>query len=658
MELKRSDTILVEYYEHELVLNGKPVAIDKLRQVIIKGIDLLVRNPSMHKTQRVHNIIVSVRQGKHNELIEGLAAGVQDHAKERDGQNISYLNVGGREHRFLPDVDIPNIEKNTNRWRAFLQRLEPSVRLGTDAQTGLENRIPFREGVWQGELTFLPQAPFSVISDITTISGNVRVNSLEAGHAHQISILGSLHMPTGMLFVTPSPVKQLHGDIYLYDNDQTKSARDLIVGPDALKTWGLSDQRLLILNSGNAYALVYENGRNKKSGSSDKEQTKNYYLEERSSARPNGSSPRFVWTTSRWRRVGAALPLEFANAVRMKIGRLRVHLQIGADLLPNHTDFNVDNLEKINAYLELCRSATIEKKDSLNAEERRIVHDVQEDLQAIANLCSADAPLEDNEIARRKGQVETILDTLDENRLRALQAACTQPRDPLDRQALREDAAYIAVLSQNSINVDDVLSTAGKTLVFLNNTFKSTRTRKMTASKISKLRKVMRELGEKSARSDAMLIELLKWGPDEYIPYLRKRHKDQADVVDKLERKILQLEHMSPKDILEEFLRTDFGESSPSLLEDMSFLKHLDEISMGSLDQLFSRSEGGYENDRLRNAMWVNMRSLMIEDVRRNRPKFDDLKPSEIVAELAEKTRVFDPIVKAYNALSSNARVK
>ena len=337
----------------------------------------------------------------------------------------------------------------------------------------------------------------------------------------------------------------------------------------------------------------------------------------------------------------------------MKIGRIRVHLQLGADLLPNHTDFNVPNLEKISSYLELCKTALYNGQDALTTEDRRIVHEMQEDIDVLKTLCAVDDVLDDPETARRKGQIDTVLNSLDEERLRIVQAVCAKPRAPMNRQLLREDSAYLSILTQNTINVDDVLGTAGKTLVFLNNTFQSTRTRKMAAARISVLRKAIRELGENAQQADAMLIELLKWGPGEIIPYLRKQHADKLELIDKLENRIVHLDRKTPKDVLEEFIRTDFGEKSPSLEQDLAFLKHLDGISMSSLDQLFTRNDGtGYETDKLRNAMWVNMRSLMIDDVRRKRPEFDGLKPSQIVAELAGKARMLDPVVKAYNALS------
>ncbi|MFW5487800.1 MAG: hypothetical protein ACNI3A_05230 [Desulfovibrio sp.] len=648
MDMKRSDTILMEYYENELSIHGRPKAVDRLKQVIVKGIDILVRNPDMHKTARVQNIMRSVRQGRHNEMIEGMTAQVQDTAKIRDGSFLPSVQVGGKELFFLPDVDIPNSEENQKQWRAFLQRLDPSVRVGTDPKTGLEDRIPFRDGAWLTDLIFIPQAAFNVVHDATRVNGDVHIYSLEAAQHPGLSVQGSLHMPVGLLGLSVSPIKKISGDLYLYDNDQTTSARDLTFGPEALMHWGLSSDRLLILNSGAAYLLQQENGEQQENGLTK------FFLEEQSSCRIDGRAPRFVWTSNRWRQVGVNLPIEFANTVRMKIGRIRVHLGLAGELLPNHTDFNVDNLEKISCYLELCKTATLNGEDALNAEEKSIVHHIQEDVSALADLCMIDEVPSDEEIARRKGQIDTILDVLDENRLRAMQNVCKKPRNTIDRKILREDSEYLAVLSQRSLNVDDVLRTAGKTLVFFNNTFLSTRIRKKAASKIAPLRNILREIGENDKHADALLIELLKWGPDEIIPYLHKRHKEKLETINQLESKIIKLDNSSPKDVVEDFIRMDFGETSPALDQDISFLKHLNGISMGSLDQLFERSDGsGYETDRLRNAMWVNMRSIMIDDVRRKRPEFEKLKPSQIVVKLQGKAETFDPIVKAFNSLSS-----
>ena len=57
--------------------------------------------------------------------------------------------------------------------------------------------------------------------------------------------------------------------------------------------------------------------------------------------------------------------------------------------------------------------------------------------------------------------------------------------------------------------------------------------------------------------------------------------------------------------------------------------------------------------DKFRNALWVNLRSFIIAEVKRRNKNFDDKTPREVIAWLHEKLDFREPLIKAYNSLTS-----
>ena len=106
-----------------------------------------------------------------------------------------------------------------------------------------------------------------------------------------------------------------------------------------------------------------------------------------------------------------------------------------------------------------------------------------------------------------------------------------RPRDQIDLAAVRSDRRYLDTLRQEALNIDDVLVSGGKTLVFLNNIFASREAKSRAAAQITDLRKILRGLETGEDEADALLVELLKWSDQDTLKRLRRTNKEAEDVV-------------------------------------------------------------------------------------------------------------------------------
>ncbi len=646
--MRRADKILLDYYVDAAQSAGPLEALEGLRRIIIKGIDFLVRRPETRTSRRVALIVDSVRKGAHLQLVEEIAAGVQDDYKEIDGRFLVGFDLDGGKSRveFLPDVMIPAGDGNFERWQAFLQRLDPKRRRGRDPKTGLAGRIPFRDGVWLTDLVFAPRTPLAVIRDIVEIRGSLEVDAPQMQNGSAFAVRGDLRAPVRLLEKNASPISSLHGDMHLSDS-KIRAVADLPLPPEKLTAWGLRLGRRLLLGK-SVYVLA----------KAEQEGREHVYFEEQGKAGPDEEPRLYRWNGAAWDRVRAELPMEVANQVRSKVGRARVFLGLGKELLPDHTDHNLDNLRRLAVYLELLREAEREGRAVFESREAMLVAALEDDLRRLLELCRVTGKEPPDELSRRTDEIGVLLETITEERLRAVQELSRRPRDQIDLAAVRSDRRYLDTLRQEALNIDDVLVSGGKTLVFLNNVFASREAKARAAAQISDLRKILRGLEAGVEDADGLLVELLKWGDQETLKLLRRANAEAGEAVGELERRLRELDKKSPLDLVEDFQLAAYDSDSSELARDKAFLAHLSRQRMGTVDQLFDLKDPDgtdhYEVDKFRNALWVNLRSFILGEVKRRNRNFDDKTPREVVSWLHEKLDFREPLIKAYNGLAGS----
>lgn len=644
--MHRADKILYDYYVDTAESAGQTQALEGLRKVIIKGIDFLVRRPEARKAKRVALIVDSVRKGTHLQLVEEIAAGVQDDYKEAKGKFLVGFDLDGGKVRvdFLPDVMIPSTEENAERWKGFLQMLDPKRRRGKDPKTGLSGRIPFRDGVWFSDLVFAPRAPLAVIPDITDIKGSLSVEGIQMKHASPFSVQGDLRAPVKLVEKNASPVTALGGDMHLAD-PKVRNIGDLPLPPEKIEAWGLRPGRRLLL--GKQAFVLSRNGLVGKNGENQ------IYLEEQGKDGPGEEARLYRWTGAAWERVRAELPIEVANQIRAKLGRARVYLGLGKELLPDHTDHNLDNLRRVAVYLELLRLAERGGVPAFESKETVLFAALEDDLRHLLELARVTGKETPDEMDRRIAEVGILLETITEERLRSLQDLAKRPRDQIDLSAVRSDRRYLDTLDQEALNIDDVLVSGGKTLVFLNNVFASREAKSRAAAMISELRKILRGLNTGEDDADSLLVELLKWSDQDTLKRLRRENKEAEEAVAELEQRLRELDKKSPLDMVEDFQLASYDSDSAELGRDKAFLAHLSRQRMGAVDQLFDLKgpdgKDNYEVDKFRNALWVNLRSFILGEVKRRNKNFDDKTPRAMVAWLRDKLDFREPLIKAYN---------
>lgn len=349
--------------------------------------------------------------------------------------------------------------------------------------------------------------------------------------------------------------------------------------------------------------------------------------------------------------------MEVANQIRAKIGRIRVFLGLGKDLLPDHTDHNQDNLRRVAVYLDLMRGAERQGQPAFENKETMLLAALEDDLRHLQGLAKVTGKEAHDELDRRIAEIGVLLETMTEDRMRVLQDLMKRPRDQIDLAAVRSDRRYLDTLRQEALNIDDVLVSGGKTLVFLNNIFASREAKSRAAAQISDLRKILRGLETGEDDADGLLVELLKWSDPETLKRLRQANKEAEGAVAELEHTLHELDKKSPLDLIEDFQLASYESDSAELHRDKAFLAHLSRQRMGTVDLLFDLKDPDgtdhYEVDKFRNALWVNLRSFILSEVRRRNKNFDDKTPREVITWLHEKLDFREPLIKAYNSLTS-----
>jgi len=649
----RANSILATHLEKALDNNDRDQATEEIKEILAKCFEILKRKAGSTQPQHRKNALVVLRAmqtGRQKQILEELAADVQDMVKKKQGKYIMEIHVGEGELSFLPDVDIPNTKEKIKDWQAFFKSLNPRCRTGIDPKTSLRGKIPFRQGVWFTDMAPVGNNPLHIVEDIEVVQGNLFIHGKQPSAKHKVTVEKNLHADLSLLENKNSPIKKILGEVKLYD-EEIRIATDIELAPDKFLNWGLRDGTMLTLNDRITYLFHVEE---------DKDEKFYAFIE-----CPGGravdygyKSLRYLWSGKSWNRFKRELPSELVYNLRKKFQRICAQMGIGKEFLIARDDpiEDVDkNFGRLAVFFKLCRGEHDKKAESaLKPKDRKTIKELENRLERIRVLTVGEGAKFNEDMERVAKQIQAELDRITDDKLLAVHTVVNDHSKPIDPQKVKNDKAHLKLLLSNSMDFNDILNTAGKTIVFLNNFFVSKEAKSLAAAKISGIRKNLRTImGQKEANS--ALMELLKWVNPQVFETMRDSYRDKKNHVLNLEKNLNRLNAQPPIDMMEEFNRNLAQSKDEKQSRDVTFLNRCLQFRDGSLNQLFQPHEkdgvekkAPFDSKVFKSLLLVSLQSFIVDDVKKTDYEFDETSPREVIQHLYEKLAYYEPVIKTY----------
>lgn len=643
--MEKANTLLADRFERFTDRHGHPEASRDLREIVDKGVSIVAARKASPQSEGVRHVMTFVTSGRRAQLVEEIAADVQDLVKVRRGEHLAGIATAHGGLLFLPDVLIPNTQETIDRWRAFLDSLDHSCIATSDPRTGLHGRIPFRDGTWLSDIRFRPDAPAAIIADIETVEGSLFLRG-HSGTSGAVTVRGTLYADVDQLAKQPSPVREAIGPVRLLA-EKAHSAQDIALAPERFAAWGIGHGASLFFNDKIEYVMHAE----QLSG-----HTVHALIECPGGKRIDAKSLRFVWNGERWTRFNRELPPELAYALGKKLERACATLGIGQTCLVEGRDASETLSENISRIATLLAMGRGEHSAALA---RTIPGEAREAVQEVENLLVHIRALAIGEGAYFYMGPEELTQTLTVEMDRLSDIKLTHAREafdahcsPVPLSALKADRTYLEGLRSAQLTLDEVLGTAGRTLVFLNNMFTSRQARARAAESIAPIRANLRGLLGTKPRDD-MLLTLLKTAGANTMDNLKRRYGDHPGAVQALGKDLEALAADRPLRLIREFLNAPYRDVDEALEEDRALLSRLLEYGRGPLRDVLrptrSRPDGELDGTIFRNCLLVNLQSFLAEDARTATINLDTREADDIVTELLDRLTRFAPIVPEYN---------
>ncbi|WP_461211433.1 hypothetical protein [Desulfocurvus sp. DL9XJH121] len=641
----KAGDLLVERFALMREAGGTDEAALDLIQIVELGVGKVVeRTQGRQLNSAQRRIVEAVRAGRSETLVREISADVQDKLKEREGGTLTAISCSHGVLPFPPDVFVPDENDAARRWAEFLDALEAKCLRVEDPQTRLRGRIPFRDGVWFGDLIFQAGAAAIVIPDIREVHGEFLLRGHTPATGHRMALRGSLYADTTQLRCETC-IGSLTGRMRLYSGSE-RTAGDLVVGPRELKAWGATSGTPVHLNDRVLYRLHEQE---------TPEGTVHALAECPGGRDMELKSMRWVWDGAHWSRFVRDLPPETAYNLLRKFRRICAVLGLGDDFIEEHREpeRTVDvNTLRINTLLALGRgehSARAARK--VADKHRETIEQMQGRLARLRDLAVGEGPEYYRDMELVSADIAEILDELSDARLKRLKAAMTGHCPRIDRRSLKADSDYLRGLAAEGLDFGDVLGTTGRGLVFMNNLCVSRQVRALAAQTVGRVRRdLKRALAAKPGKD--VLPNLLKFWGDRALAELHRSRKAKPEDMDALAASLKAMDERAPLDTLRDFRMHRYEEPGEELNTDRTLLSRCLSLSRGTLDEMFTRAEPGWgpEDGRiLQTALMVNMQSFLADHVRARPLDLDVTLPSTLVESILDAVERYRAVIPHFN---------
>jgi hypothetical protein len=647
--MRRANGLLADHFDAVRRVRGREEAAQSVRQVIDKGVDIIMRAPAKRRAQSSKLIIGQVTVGKRDDIVAEICADVEDLAKERREDSIVAIRSGDSTLSFLPDVYVPNDDGLEASWRVFVSTLQRRCLACPDPHTGLRHRIPFRDGRWLCDIAFSRGVDLTVHKDIAGLDGSLHLNGVSFKTTHKLDVKGHVYADMSQVRAIKSPVASLGRDLHLFDSGY-KSVADLDLSPAMLEAWGLTDGKRLVINERVMFVFsAHEHDRQRFFGLIEC---------------PGGKvcldfrSMRLLWDGRAWSHFQRELPPETVYAVRKKFARICTVLNIGDDFTSERDDpvkMIDQDFRRLAAFLELVRGAhSIRAVEKLAPEEAAAVRELEEPAAKIRALAVGEGMGFDEDMGATSAAILAQCEAITDDMLARVRDVQIKHGRTIPLEKANRDAKYLEETLAGPTSFNLLLGTSGRALVFLNNLFRSPEAKALATRKISTLRKELAQvMGGKA--SNVVLINLLKKIKDHSAPALKKLYGKETDI-SALARLLDDLNAKTPRETVTEFiLGLPPADTSPELAQDRSLLLRCEELGQGTLAEAFALDDPDKEHaldGTIMNAcLAVSLETFLAEHARGETRLLADLAPPSAVEELLGLITRYQPVLKTWNKL-------
>lgn len=644
-QLQKANAILADRFEVYSAAHGHPEATRDLKEIVDKGVNIIATTPPRRVTDATRHVMTLVTTGRKKRLIEEIAADVQDIVKYRGGQYLTGVNTPHGGLLFLPDVMIDDSPQARERWQTFLSALRKHCLQTEDALTSLRGRIPFRSGHWLSDIAFTTGACTDIIRDIQVVEGNLDLRGVAPGSG-AVRVKGTLLLDADALSLNTPPVATLSGPVRIYA-EGVRTAKDLTASPAMFAGWGIINETRIFINDKAEYTLIEE-----QLG----ERTVHTLIESPGGKRISSKSHRFVWDGTNWSPFNRTLPPELAYALAKKIRRIFATLGIGDDFYIEEREVEqtvAGNLSRLICLLSLGRGAHRPgKARTIPANDRKTIQTMEQMLSTMYGLVVGEGAYFYMGPEELTDELTKQMEHISDSKLVAVRSLLDTHCEHISTGKVRTDRKYLNELLSGELSLDDVIGSAGRTLVLLNNLFASKQTRARAADVIAPIKKSLQALlGAKPPQP--LLIEILKSPTPSLLKKLKDKHGDNPAAWQNLEKSIHMLSADRPLRLIRDMLHSPYRQVDDELEQDRDLLRRLLEYGHGDLDTVLrpavSQPDGHLDGKILRNCLLVNLQSFLTEHVRGMSMDLEDTQPTQIVAALRDTLEHFAPAVPENN---------
>ncbi|HPE37782.1 MAG TPA: hypothetical protein PK625_11550, partial [Spirochaetales bacterium] len=303
----------------------------------------------------------------------------------------------------------------------------------------------------------------------------------------------------------------------------------------------------------------------------------------------------------------------------------------------------------------LVRGAhSIRAAERLAPEETATVRELEEPVSRIRSLALGEGVGFDEDMAATCAEIATLGESITDEILERVRDVQVKHARAVPPEKAGRDARYLDSLAAGPVSLNLLLGTAGRTLVFLNNLFRSTEAKALATKRISTLR---RELGKVMGgkASNALLINLLKRVGAHPTEALRKLYGKDADIME-LAREMEEMNARTPQEMIADFLLgLPPADTSPELAADRALLTRCTELGQGSLAEVFQlddpNKEHGLDAVVMDNILAVALETFLAEHARGETELLADLPPTDAVRRLLDLVERYRPVLKTWNRL-------
>lgn len=647
--MRRANDLLAAHFDAVRRVRGREEAALSVRQVVDRGVDIVLREAERRRAPASRLIIGQVAAGKRDGIVAEICADVEDLAKASREDSLLTVEANGRVLAFLPDVYAPRDERLESAWRSFLASLQPRCLSCPDPATGLRGRIPYRAGRWFCDIAFTRGADLTVHPDIASLDGSLHLKGVSFKTTHKLAVKGHVFADMSQARSLKSPVTSLGGDLRLSDPG-FKSLADLDLGPAVLEAWGLAEGKRLVFNERAVYVFsVHEHDGQRFFGLIECPGGKSCL---------DFRSMRFLWDGRSWSHFQRELPPETVYAVRKKFSRICAVLGIGDDFTSERADpvkMIDQDLGRLVAFLELVRGAhSIRAAERLAPEEAAAARELEDAVGRIRSLALGEGVGFDEDLGVTSAQILELCESIGDAMLARVRDVQLMHGRAIPLERANRDARYLEAAVAGPTGLDRLLGASGPALVFLNNLFRSQEAKALATRRISALRRELAKvMGGRS--SNAVLVNLLKKVRSRTAESLQKLYGKDADVSG-LAREMEELNARTPRETISGFLLgLPPADTSPELAADRALLVRCEELGQGSLAEVFQLAdpsrEHGLDAVIMAGCLAVSLETFLAEHARGETPLLAGLAPPEAAERLLETIGRYRPVLKTWNKL-------